>query len=180
MLNDYNQNIDINIMEKTVKLKGNPIHIYGNLPEVGTEAPAFTVVGKDLSEISLSDFKGKRVVLNVFPSVDTDVCAMSVRRFNKEATGYDNTVVLCISKDLPFAMGRFCSANDIENVYVGSAFRSDFGKVYGFEMVDGPLRGLLARGLVIIDENGKVIGTSLCDEITEEPDYEFAKKLLEK
>ena len=167
-------------MEKTVKLQGNPVQIVGNLPQAGDVAPEFTVVGKDLSEIKLSDFKGKRVVLNVFPSVDTDVCAMSVRRFNKEAAGYDNTVVVCISKDLPFAMGRFCAANDIENVYVGSAFRSDFGKVYGFEMVDGPLRGLLARGIVVIDENGKVLGTSLCEEITEEPDYDFAKKLLEK
>ena len=167
-------------MEKTVTLQGNPVHILGNLPEVGTVAPEFSVVGKDLSEIKLSDFKGKRVVLNVFPSVDTAVCAMSVRRFNQEATKYDNTVVLCISKDLPFAMGRFCSANDIENVYVGSAFRSDFGKTYGFEILDGPLRGLLARGLVIVDENSKVIGTSLCEEIAEEPDYEMAKKLLEK
>lgn len=165
-------------MEKTVKLQGNPVKIYGKLPEVGAEAPAFVLVGKDLSEIKLEDFKGKRVVLNVFPSIDTDVCAMSVRRFNQEAVTYPNTVVVCVSEDLPFAMGRFCAANDIANVHVGSAFRSDFGKVYGMEMVDGPLRGLLARGIIVIDENGKVIGTSLCDEITEEPDYEFATNLL--
>lgn len=165
-------------MEKTVLLKGEPQQISGGFPEAGTKAPEFELVNKDLSEIKLEDFKGKRVVLNIFPSLDTDVCAASVRRFNKEAAGYTNTVVVCVSKDLPFAMGRFCAANDIENVYVGSAFRSDFGKKYGIELTSGPLRGLLARGLVVIGENGLIKGTSLCDEITEEPDYDFAKKLL--
>lgn len=167
-------------MEKTVLFQGNPMHIAGNLPEVGTDAPLFALVGKDLSELNLHDFKGKRVVLNVFPSVDTDVCAASVRRFNKDVANFDNTVVLCVSMDLPFAAGRFCAANGIDNVLTASAFRSDFGQTYGFELVDGPLRGLFARGVVVIDENGKVIGTSLCEELTEEPDYEFVANLLKK
>lgn len=167
-------------METTVYLKGNPVHMIGNLPEAGTEAPDFVLVNKDLTDINKHDFKGKRIVLNIFPSVDTDVCAASVRRFNKDASGYPDTVVICVSKDLPFAISRFCAANGIENVYTASAFRSDFGKNYGVELVDGPLRGLLARSLVIIDRDGKVLGTSLCEEITNEPDYEFARKLLEK
>ncbi|MDE6795585.1 MAG: thiol peroxidase [Muribaculaceae bacterium] len=165
---------------ETVFLQGSPMHTSGELPKVGTEAPYFALVGKDLSELNLHDFKGKRVVLNIFPSVDTDVCAASVRRFNKDAASLPNTVVLCVSEDLPFAGARFCAANDIENVYTASGFRSDFGKEYGVELVDGPLRGLYARALVVIDENGKVLGTSLCQEITEEPDYKFAEELLKK
>ena len=165
---------------ETVFLNGSPMHLSGELPKAGTDAPYFSLVGKDLSDINLHDFKGKRVVLNIFPSIDTDVCAASVRRFNKDAASLPNTVVLCVSEDLPFAAGRFCSANGIENVYTASGFRSDFGKNYGVEIVDGPLRGLYARGLVVIDENGKVLGTSLCKEITEEPDYKFAEDLLKK
>ncbi|MDE5880619.1 MAG: thiol peroxidase [Muribaculaceae bacterium] len=165
---------------ETVFLQGSPMHTSGELPKVGTDAPYFALVGKDLSELNLHDFKGKRVVLNIFPSVDTDVCAASVRRFNKDAASLPNTVVLCVSEDLPFAGARFCAANDIENVYTASGFRSDFGKEYGVELVDGPLRGLYARALVVIDENGKVLGTSLCQEITEEPDYKFAEELLKK
>lgn len=165
---------------ETVFLNGSPMHTIGELPKAGTDAPNFALVGKDLSEINLHDFKGKRVVLNIFPSVDTDVCAASVRRFNKDAASLPNTVVLCVSEDLPFAGARFCAANDIENVFTASGFRSDFGKEYGVELVDGPLRGLYARALVVIDENGKVIGTSLCQEITEEPDYKFAEELLKK
>ncbi|MDE5874348.1 MAG: thiol peroxidase [Muribaculaceae bacterium] len=166
-------------MDKTVFLNGEPMHLIGNLPEAGTPAPDFALVNKDLSEVNLNDFKGKRVVLNIFPSVDTDVCAASVRRFNKDVAGLDNTVVVCVSMDLPFALGRFCAANDIENVYTTSGFRSDFGKKYVVELVDGPLRGLYARALVIINEDGNVLGTSISREITEEPDYDFAKKLLE-
>lgn len=165
---------------ETVFLQGSPMHTSGELPKVGTDAPYFALVGKDLSELNLHDFKGKRLVLNIFPSVDTDVCAASVRRFNKDAASLPNTVVLCVSEDLPFAGARFCAANDIENVYTASGFRSDFGKEYGVELVDGPLRGLYARALVVIDENGKVLGTSLCQEITEEPDYKFAEDLLKK
>lgn len=163
---------------ETVFLNGNPMHISGDLPKPGQDAPNFALVAKDLSEISLHDFKGQRVVLNVFPSIDTDVCAASVRRFNKEASEFPNTKILCVSMDLPFAAGRFCAANDIENVSTTSGFRSDFGKAYGLELLDGPLRGLYARALVIINEEGKVMGTSVCEQITEEPDYEFAKKLL--
>ncbi len=166
-------------MEK-VAFNGTPVTLAGKLPEVGSDAPAFTLTGQDLSDITLEGLRGKRVVLNIFPSLDTDVCAASVRRFNKEASEMENTVVLCVSEDLPFAAARFCTVNGIENVKTASGFRSDFGKTYGIEITDGPLRGLYARGLVIIDENGKVIGTSLCKDIVEEPDYEYAKTLLKK
>ncbi|MDE7437285.1 MAG: thiol peroxidase [Muribaculaceae bacterium] len=161
-----------------VKFMGNPVQTVGELPEVGKEAPYFALTKQDLSDISLHDLKGKRVILNIFPSLDTEVCAMSVRRFNNEVADLPDTVVLCVSMDLPFAAGRFCSANGIENVITASGFRSDFGKSYGVEIADGPLRGLYARGLVILDKEGKVLGTSICDEITNEPDYEYAKSLL--
>lgn len=154
------------------------MHICGELPEAGEAAPDFALVGRDLSDINLHDYRGKRVVLNIFPSLDTDVCAASVRRFNKDASEYPDTVVLCVSKDLPFAAARFCSVNGIDNVATASAFRSDFGKNYGVEFVDGPLRGLFARALVVIDKEGKVLGTSLCEQVTDEPDYDFVKKLL--
>lgn len=161
-----------------VTLKGMPIDLVGKMPEAGTEAPNFALVGRDLSEIALHDLRGRRVVLNIFPSIDTDVCAASVRRFNKEASEYPNTEVLCVSMDLPFAAARFCAAEGIDHVRTASAFRSDFGQEYGVEMATGPLRGLLARAVVVIDEDGKIKGTSLCEEITEEPDYEFVHKLL--
>lgn len=161
-----------------VTLKGMPIDLVGKMPKAGTEAPNFALVGRDLSEIALHDLRGRRVVLNIFPSIDTDVCAASVRRFNKEASEYPNTEVLCVSMDLPFAAARFCAAEGIDHVRTASAFRSDFGREYGVEMATGPLRGLLARAVVVIDEDGKIKGTSLCEEITEEPDYEFVHKLL--
>ncbi len=161
-----------------VKLQGNPFTTVGNLPEAGVKAPAFTLAAADLSDIVNEDLKGKRVVLNIFPSIDTAVCAASVRRFNKEVNNMPNTVVLCVSMDLPFAGARFCAAEGLENVKTASGFRSDFGKKYGIEIADGPMRGLYGRALVILDEEGKVMGTSLCEEITEEPDYEFAKRLL--
>ncbi len=146
---------------------------------VGTQAPAFALAGKDLSEVRLNDYLGKRVVINVFPSLDTPVCAASVRRFNKEAAGLDNTVVICVSMDLPFAMGRFCTVEGIENVTVASAFRSPmFVEEYGLQIVDGPLAGLLARALLVLDENHKVIYSDLVDEITKEPDYEGAISVL--
>lgn len=154
------------------------MHICGELPKAGEAAPDFALVGRDLSDINLHDYRGKRVVLNIFPSLDTDVCAASVRRFNKDASEYPDTAVLCVSKDLPFAAARFCSVNGIDNVATASAFRSDFGKNYGVEFVDGPLRGLFARALVVIDKEGKVLGTSLCEQVTDEPDYDFVKKLL--
>lgn len=164
-------------MEK-VFLNGLEMHLVGELPKVNTKAPEFTLVGQDLSEIKLEDFKGKRLILNIFPSLDTEVCAASVRKFNSQASEYPNTKILCVSKDLPFAATRFCTVNGIENVATASGFRSDFGKTYGVEIADGPMKGLYARALVIINENGEVIGTSLCEQITEEPDYELAKKLL--
>lgn len=164
---------------QTVYFKGSPVHTYGDIPAVGTQAPGFDLTSKDLSDVHLSDFEDKRVVLNIFPSLDTPVCAMSVRRFNKEAADLKDTAVICISKDLPFAMNRFCAAEGIENVTVASAFRSPvFVKNYGLEMVDGPLAGLLARAVIVIDKDGKVIFSDLVDEITHEPDYEGAISVL--
>lgn len=167
-------------MPQTVYLNGEPMHTIGDLPKAGTEAPAFSLVAKDLTMVTLHDYKGRRLVLNIFPSLDTDVCAASVRRFNKMAAELPNTSVLCVSKDLPFAAARFCVVNGIENVTTASAFRSSFGKDYGVELVDGPLHGLLARALVLIDENGNVMATSLCQEITEEPDYDLVLRMLGK
>ncbi len=164
---------------ETIYFQGNPVKTYGVFPAAGDKAPAFTLTGAALNEVKLSDYAGKRVVLNIFPSLDTAVCAMSVRRFNKEAAGLKNTAVVCVSMDLPFAMGRFCTAEGIEGVTVASAFRSpEFGKEYGVTMVDGPLAGLLARAVVVIDEEGKVIYAQLVDEITHEPDYEAALSVL--
>ncbi len=160
---------------QTVYLNGTPCHTYGTIPAKGTKAPCYSLVDKDLREISCMDYLDKRVVLNVFPSLDTEVCAMSVRRFNQEAAGLDNTVVICVSMDLPFAQKRFCSANDIENVEVASAFRSPlFAQEYGLQMVDGPLAGLLARAVIVLDEDRNVIYSQLVEEITKEPDYEAA------
>ena len=158
-----------------ITFKGSPVQTSGELPDKGASAPDFTLVKSDLSEAKLSDFKGKNVVLNIFPSLDTGTCAASVRRFNKEAASLDNTVVLGISADLPFAAGRFCSAEGIENVITLSTFRdNDFGKDYGLVMNNGPLKGLLARAVVVIDSEGKVLHTELVPEIAQEPDYQSA------
>ncbi len=170
----------------TVTLKNQiVINLNGNLPAVGTEAPNFTAVKADLSEVSLQDFKGKRVVLNIFPSIDTGVCAASVRRFNAELSKLDNTVVLCISKDLPFAHGRFCAAEGLNDVITASTFRCDctpggncFDQGYGVLMVDGPLKGLLARAVVIVDEAGKVAYTELVPEIAQDPNFDAALAVL--
>ena len=150
----------------------------GELPSVGDKLPDFTLVGSDLSELTPADFADKRVVLNIFPSLDTGVCAASVREFNKRATSLDNTVVLGVSRDLPFAHDRFCSAEGIENVTTGSAFRSSFGEDYGLTLQGSPLEGLLARAVIVADEDGKVVYTQLVDEITEEPDYDSAVNAL--
>jgi len=159
--------------------KGNPVNTFGELPVVGSIAPEFSLVGKNLGDILLSDFKGKKVVLNIFPSLDTAVCAASVRRFNVEASKLQNTVVICISKDLPFAHNRFCTTEGLENVTPASEFRGNsFGKDYGVMMVDGVLKGLLARSVVLVDEEGKVIYTELVPEITQEPDYDAAIGVL--
>ena len=159
-----------------ITFKGNSIHTCGNLPQVDSSAKNFGLVSVDLSEKNLNDYKGKKVVLNIFPSVDTGVCATSVRKFNQEAANKDNTIVLCISKDLPFAQSRFCAAEGIDNVEMLSTFRSDFGEDYGLTMVDGPLKGLLSRAVIVLDENGKVIYTEQVTEITNEPNYEAALK----
>lgn len=164
---------------ETVYFQGNACHTAGLLPSTGAKAPEFTLTGADLNEIRLSDFAGKKVVLNIFPSLDTAVCAMSVRKFNEKAAAKKDAVVLCVSMDLPFAAKRFCVAENINDVYPASAFRSpQFAKDYGVEIVDGPLKGLLARAVIIIGEDGKVIYRELVEEITNEPDYESALKML--
>ena len=166
---------------ETIYFKGTPCHTYGNLPAVGEKAPCFTLVTPELKEIHCNDFPGKYIVLNIFPSLDTAVCAMSVRRINEEASSLKDTVVLCVSMDLPFAAGRFCSAEGIRNVIPASAFRSPmFAQKYGLQIVDGPLAGLLARSVVVIDENRKVIYAQLVEEITEEPDYRAVINVLKQ
>jgi thiol peroxidase len=161
----------------TVTLKGNPIHTVGELPAVGSQAPAFTLTTQELADLNLSDLSG-RVVLNIFPSVDTPTCAMSVRQFNSKAASLDNTTVVCVSKDLPFALARFCGAEGIEDVVAASAFRSSFADDYGLTVTDGPLTALCSRAVVIIDENGKVIYTEQVAEIADEPDYDKALAAL--
>ena len=162
-----------------ITFKGNQIHTAGNLPEIGTTAPDFKLTSSDLSEKSLSDYKGKNVVLNIFPSVDTGVCAQSVRTFNKEVSAVDNTVVLCISKDLPFALNRFCAAEGLQNVETLSDFKTnDFNNAYGVQMTDGPLNGLMSRAVVVINPEGKVVYNEQVPEITQEPDYNHAINAL--
>lgn len=164
---------------ETIYFKDIECHTAGMLPAVGTIAPDFTLVTSDLKEIHLADYKGKNVVLNIFPSLDTGVCAMSVRRFNQEATSLADTVVICVSMDLPFAAARFCAAEGIDNVVVASAFREPgFAARYGVMMVDGPLAGLLARAVLIIGKDGKVEYRQLVGQITDEPDYAAALKIL--
>ena len=162
-----------------ITLKGNPINTLGSLPEKGTIAPDFTLVKSDLGNLSLSDLKGKKVILNIFASLDTSVCAASVRKFNQLAAGKPNTVVLAISKDLPFAHGRFCSTEGITNVTTLSGFRDiGFGKNYGLYILDGPFAGLYSRCVVVVDETGKVKYTQQVPEITQEPDYDAALAAL--
>jgi len=162
-----------------ITLKGNPINTIGNLPEKGAQAPDFKLVKQDLSELKLDDLKGKKVVLNIFPSLDTSVCATSVRKFNAEAGKLENTVVVCVSKDLPFAHGRFCSTEGLNNVVTASDFRDgSFGKNYGVTIADGPMAGLHSRAVVVLDENGKVKYTQQVPEIVQEPDYEAALKAV--
>lgn len=159
------------------KLKGNDVETVGDLPAVGSTAPAFTATGTDLSDVSLSDHAGKKVILNIFPSIDTGICAASTRRFNEEASSLDDTVVICVSADLPFAHGRFCEAEGLDRVVPVSVFRSpDFGQAYGVTMTTGPLAGLLARAVVVVGTDGKVAYTELVPEITQEPDYDSALK----
>ena len=163
----------------TVTFQGTPVQLGGELPRTGTPAPEFGGVKGDLSVAHLSDFKGKKVILNIFPSLDTPVCAASVRRFNQEASSLKDTVVLCISKDLPFAQSRFCTTEGIENVIALSVFRCKcIDEKYGITIADGPLRGLLARAVVVVDTDGRIIYEQLVDEITNEPDYVAALAAL--
>ena len=161
------------------KLKGNVFNTTGSLPAKGAAAPAFTVTKTDLSAVGLADFAGKQLVLNIFPSIDTDVCAASVRRFNTEATKLTDTAVLCVSMDLPFALKRFCGAEGLANVVTASDFRDgSFGKAYGVRIADGPLAGLLARSVVVVGKDGKVLYSQLNPETSEEPDYGAALAVL--
>ncbi len=163
-----------------ITLKGNTINTIGNLPEKGTKAADFQLVANDLSLKSLADFKGSQLVLNIFPSLDTPTCAASVRRFNQEAANMENTKVLCISRDLPFAQARFCGAEGLDNVITLSDYRTcSFGKDYGVEIVDGPLANLHARAVVIIDKEGNVTYTQQVPEIVDEPDYEAVINALQ-
>lgn len=166
---------------ETIYFKGTACHTYGTLPSVGDKAPCYELVTKDLRDITCRDFEGKRVVLNIFPSLDTPVCAASVRRFNVEAASLRNTAVICVSVDLPFAQARFCAAEGIDGCVVASAFRSPmFAQKYGVQIVDGPLAGLLARAVIVLDEDRKVVYRELVDEITREPDYEAALSVLSR
>lgn len=163
----------------TITLKGSPVQTVGQLPENGVDAPEFTLVKPDLSEVALKDLRGRRVVLNIFPSVDTPTCATSVRKFNEKASSLANTTVLCVSADLPFALGRFCGAEGLSNVVAASVFRAPgFGQDYGITISTSPLRGLLSRAVVVIDENGRVAYSQQVGEIADEPDYEKALAAL--
>ncbi|MEN1785667.1 MAG: thiol peroxidase [Bacteroidota bacterium] len=163
----------------TVTLKGNEIHTIGNLPEIGSIAPDFSLIKNDLGQASLGDYQGKKVVLNIFPSIDTGTCAQSVRQFNQEAAELENTAVLCISKDLPFAQARFCGAEGIDKVETLSDFREgSFGETYQLSFVDGPLQGLHSRAVVVLDTSGKVIHTEQVNEIVDEPNYKAALEAL--
>ena len=162
-----------------VILGGNPVQTSGDLPEVGSQAPDFLLTKTDLSDVSLSDLKGKRVILNLFPSIDTAVCATSVRKFNEEASRLENTEVLCISLDLPFAHSRFCGAEGLDKVISVSELRNrEFGNNYGVRFIEGPLAGLLSRSVIVLDENGKVLYTEQVSDTSHEPDYRSAINAL--
>ena len=161
-----------------ITFQGNPVHTSGDLPAVGQTAPAFSLAAVDLTDKTLADFAGKRKVLNIFPCVDTGVCAQSVRTFNQRASSLDNAVVLCISADLPFAQARFCGSEDLDDVVNLSTFRSSFAADYGVSLTDSPLRGLTARAVVVLDENDKVLHSELVAEIANEPDYDAALAVL--
>ena len=158
--------------------KGNPVTTIGDLPRVGEQAPAFTLVGGDLSDLTLDELAGRRVILNIFPSIDTGVCATSVRTFNQIAASLDDTTVVNVSADLPFALNRFCGAEGIDNALVGSTFRSSFAKDYGTRMLDGALAGLHARSVVVVDTDGTVLHSQMVPEIGQEPDYDAAVAAL--
>ncbi|TDE15628.1 thiol peroxidase [Dyadobacter psychrotolerans] len=170
--------ITTNIFAQTagtaITLGGKTIHTVGKLPAVGTEIKDFTLTGVDLKDKSSSDFKGKYVIMNIFPSVNTGVCSKSVRKFNEDAASLKNTTVLCISKDLPFAQKAFCGAEGINNVVMLSDFRSDFGNKYGVQIADGPMKGLLSRAVIVVNPEGKIVYEQQVPEIGQEPDYAAA------
>jgi thiol peroxidase len=161
-----------------ITFRGNPIHTVGDLPAVGSPAPEFTVTGSDLGDVSLGDFAGQNLVISIFPSIDTQVCATSVRTFNQRAAALEGTTVLNVSADLPFALGRFCGAEGIEDVKTASTFRSDFGSTYGVKIGEGPLAGLMSRAVVVVDGDGVVTYTEQVPEIGQEPDYDAALAAL--
>ncbi len=162
-----------------VTFKGNTVHVAGSLPQVGEKAPGFTLTSQELKDTTLKEFAGKRKILNIVPSLDTGVCAASAKTFEGRASELDNTIIITISKDLPFAQQRFCKAEGIDNVITLSSFRSPkFGEDYGVEQMDGPLRGLLARAVLVLDEEDKVLYRQLVPEISEEPDYDAAVRAL--
>lgn len=177
MLTAHTQIEEIGMAETA--LRGNPVQTAGDLPAVGGQAPSFSLTGTDLAPVTSESFAGQRVVLNIFPSVDTPTCASSIRAFNERAAALDNTTVLCVSADLPFAQGRFCGAEGIENVKTASTFKSsEFLQDYGVGMVDGPLEALCARAVVVLDESGNVVHQQLVAEIADEPDYDAAINAL--
>lgn len=161
-----------------ITLGGNPTHTVGELPAIGAPAPEFALTGTDLGEVASGDYSGRPVVLNIFPSIDTPTCATSVRTFNQRAAEADGVTVLCVSNDLPFAQGRFCGAEGIDNVETASAFRSTFGADYGITIADGPMEGLLGRAVVVIGADGNVAHSQLVGEIADEPDYDAALAAL--
>lgn len=166
-------------MSQTVLFQGNPVAVAGHLPQKGDSVKDFTLVAKDLADTSLSQFAGKRKVLNIFPSIDTGVCAASVRKFNQLSSEMNNAVVLCISADLPFAQSRFCGSDGLSNVVTLSTLRSDdFATAYGVGVTDGPLKGLTARAVIVLDEQNQVLHSQLVPEITTEPDYDAALAAL--
>ena len=163
----------------TIALRGNPVHTSGDLPKVGAKAPDFHLVAKDLKDVSLADYKGKKKVLNIYPSIDTPVCALSTRKFNEQASAHPDTVMLMISADLPFAQGRFCGAEGLANVVTLSMMRGrEFGDAYGVWLKDGPLAGVTARAVVVLDADDKVLYTEMVPDIASEPNYAAALKAL--
>ena len=172
---EQNNETKANPQGETFTLGGNAMHTTGLMPKVGSMAPDFHATLGTLEETTLQNYKGEKVILNIFPSLDTPTCARSVRAFNEQAAGLENTVVLCMSMDLPFAQSRFCSIEGISNVVALSLFRSpDFSQAYGLQIADGPMKGLMARAIIVIDEQGKITYTELVKEVTEEPNYEAA------
>ena len=161
-----------------VTLGGNPVHTVGSLPKVGAKLPSFTLTTGDLQDVSNKDFAGKRIIFNIFPSIDTNTCATSTRTFNSLVGNLKNTEVWCVSADLPFAQKRFCGAEGLNNVKTASTFRSDFGKTFGVTLSDSVLKGVLARAIVVADEKGKVLHTEMVSEIAKEPNYDAAVKAL--